>query len=143
MKTRLAILFLCLGAAATLGLSSDQNETNKQQPPAEERDWDAYAQEQTTTLGQVRRYDEAVDRLEARLEQLLGRLYDVMDDDADALLRTNQADWQRYMESKSAWDADVYRGGSLSRVAGLRSVVHEYCRRIDELKQATQARKPK
>ena len=146
MRLTNALVLLLATTAAVVGFRAGPASSNAQAEHAElaeDKDWQAYVGDADTTLDMNKRCSEAIAALEQRVQALLDSLYADMDDQADALLKQNQAEWQRYAQSKRALDADTFRGGSFAGVnAGLGYVAT--CKdRIEELKSLTEARKPK
>lgn len=138
---KIALIALASLCFAQLGIAPHtQGETNKTQP--EDRDWHAFVQTELSTQDMVEKCDEAIAILRKRLDEVNETLKESGDDQSDRLLLQSQEDWRNYVSSRAEFDADVYRGGSLSRIVRLYSVIDAYCDRINDLKRAIEDRKP-
>jgi len=139
---KLALTALSLCCIAMLGIAPLAPE-REDIPLPEDRDWTGYIGDGTSTRDMANRALEGYDILGARMQGFLDKLYDDLDDEGDALLKQNHKDWETYAKSKRSFDADVYRGGTLSSVVAGMSYCDELCRRIKELKVAIKAREPR
>lgn len=141
MKKPALTALLMLLCAATLGiapLAQDKPDI----PLPEDRDWTGYIGDGHSTRDMGDRALEGYDVLGERMNELLNALYEDMDDEGDALLKQTQQHWEAYAKSKRSFDADVYRGGTLSSVIAGMSYCYALCDRIKELKVAIKAREP-
>ena len=137
---KLALTALAFCCAAMLGIAPLTGKPDA--PLPEDRDWPGYIGDGDTTRDMVDRALEGYDVLGKRMEKLLDTLYADLDDKGDALLSQTQSNWEAYAKSKRSFDADVYRGGTLSSVVAGVSYCGALCERINELKIAISAREP-
>ena len=138
-KMGLAALLIPALFLLTLYLPATEAD-NKTRP--EDRDWATYVFDGSSTADMNGRCLEAYATLEQRMDNVFKQLLSEIDDEADALAKQNQEDWQRYALSKRSFDADIYRGGTLSGPSAGISYISELCRRIKELNHAIEARQP-
>lgn len=138
---KLAITVLVLLCIAQLAIAPHEQD-DLGVPLPEDRDWNAFVQTELSTLDMVKKCDEAIRTLQERMGELLKILQETEDEKSNALLNQSQKDWRTYVSSRAEFDADVYRGGSLSRIVRLYSVIDAYCDRINDLKRMIEDRKP-
>lgn len=149
---KIALIALALFATTLLGFAplvgDESKERLPEQPetkdlPPEDRDWAGYVFDADSTAGMNKRLAEAQKLLKSRMQGLIDQLATDLDDEGDRLLMRSQSDWKQYALSNSAFDADAYRGGTLAGPTGGMSYTDKLCKRIKELNQAIEARKPR
>ena len=135
-------LIVALILAFTLVGNASMTTQAEEKVEPEDRDWPSYVYDGDTTVEMHMRCREAYDILEKRMQTVFDQLLAEIDDEADALAKQNQQDWQQYALSKRSFDADIYRGGSLAGPTAGVSYISELCRRIKELQHAIEDRRP-
>jgi hypothetical protein len=108
----------------------------------ESKDWHAHIQEGENNYQMKMKASEAVNALKKRTEDLIAAHQQHLDEQADALLRAEQNQWEVWAKSRASLISDTYRGGTHESLAYGYELVDLYLRRIDQLKQLEEDLKP-
>ena len=86
-----------------------------------------------TTMDMVIKTDKQIKKIKIEMNEKINMFKKSLDKTAQGLFDNEQKKWLQYMNAKTNFAADKYRGGSLSRLIGLMSMAKEFKVRLKQI----------
>lgn len=88
-----------------------------------------------TTLDKVKKLDEQIKVLRLKLVDKINVLKKVLDSNGQKLFAKEQSAWEKYVQTKVNFAANEYKGGTLSRVVALETLLKEVKARLKQIEE--------